>query len=255
MLQFVIFGLATITFAGDLQNFSITTNQTAEAKQKLEAFENGRISLEETAGTSWAESCQAIITFYLSHTNDVTVKMKLPVSRCFAALDKYPEAVSLAKDYLQVYSNDWRGWKILGAANFAIQNYDAAVRALTNSARLGDDGSYAPLALAALKTDRLDIVQGLVPHMLVLKWAKPTHEVVPLDIVMALTLYSLKADRQDIFVEALDGIHGNQIVSRNDLHQLVIANCKQFKGADIDKIRHEVESAPSSTNNVSSPPR
>ncbi|HSY74446.1 MAG TPA: hypothetical protein VK810_03165, partial [Dongiaceae bacterium] len=146
-LQFVIFGLATAASADDLQNFLITTNQAAEIKQKLEAFEKGDINLDETAPSMGG--CQKLIDYYSLHTNDVSIKMKLPICRCFAALDKYPEAERLATEYLDVYSNDWRGWKILGVAYLKMANYSAAVEALTNSARLGDGNSYTPLAFAA----------------------------------------------------------------------------------------------------------
>ena len=131
---------------------SITSALFADnVKQKLEAFEKGTITLEELTGSSGNEGRQEIIEYYLLHTNSVSIKAKLPISRCFASFDKYKEAVQLAEEYAYVYSNDWHGWKILGGANLALGNYAAAVEALTNSAKLGDEYSYAPLVFAALK--------------------------------------------------------------------------------------------------------
>jgi hypothetical protein len=250
-----IFGLAIAVFADDLQNFSITTNQAAEVKQKLEAFEKGTMTLKELTENDGDAGRQELIDYYLSHTNDVSVKAKLPISRCFAILDKYQQAAQLAAEYVQVYSNDWHGWKILGFANLTMGNYSAAVAALTNSARLGDEYSYDLLAFAALKIDRLDIVSNLVQHLLVLKKREPPPEAVPLDIVIVLVIYSLKANQQDIFVKALDGVSAKQILSRDDLPQGVKAGCERFKGKDIDKIRQEMESAASSTNSVNNAPR
>jgi tetratricopeptide (TPR) repeat protein len=253
ILQIVILGLATALLAEDEQNFSITTNQAAEAKLKLEAYEKGTMTLKELT-ESGDENCKELISYYLLHTNDVSVKAKLPIGRCFAAYDKYPQAAQLAAEYVQIYSNDWHGWKILGGANLAMENYDTAIEPLMNAAKLGDEFSYAPLTFAALKLDRLNIVSNLVQHLFVLKKVEPPPEAVPLDIVTVLTLYSLKADRKDIFVKALDGVSAKQILSRDDLPQLVKEGCERFKGEDIDKIRQEMESATGSTNSVSSPP-
>jgi hypothetical protein len=253
ILQFLILGLATAAFAQDLPSFSITTNQEADVKQKLEAYENGKLTLDELTLNGGAELAQQLIAYYLSHTNDVTVKMKLPISRCFAGFDRYQEAARLAADYVQIYSNEWRGWKILGVANLKMLNYSEAVEALTNSARLGDDGSYTPLAFAALQTDNLNVVRNIIPHLLALKNSKQTSPYDQLSAVGLLVIYSLKADEQSVFVKALGGVSAKQIMSRTDLTQLINEGCERFKGADIDKIRQEMESATSSTNTVSSP--
>jgi tetratricopeptide (TPR) repeat protein len=253
ILQIVIFGLATAVLAEDLQNFSISTNQGAEVKQKLESFETGEVTLNELTDND--RDRQEIIDYYNSHKNAVSIKAKLPISRSFIALDEYQQAAELAAEYVQVYSNDWRGWKILGGADLLMENYNAAVDALAKAASLGDDYSYASLTFAALKIDRLDIVSNIVDHLLTLKKSQPPPESEPLDIVTVLTLYSLKADKQDVFVKALNGVSAKQILSRDDLPQLVKAGCDRFKGKDIDKIRQEMESAANSTNSISSPPR
>jgi tetratricopeptide (TPR) repeat protein len=250
----IIFGLTVPLLGDDLASTTLTTNEENDVRQKLEAFEKGSIDLDETSGTSSMDGCQEIIDYYLLHTNDVSIKMKLPISRCFAALDKYPEAATLATEYVQVYSNDWRGWKILGGADFQMGNYNAAIGSLTNSARLGDNDSYAALGLAALRTERLDVFQEIIPHLFALKRSKPTNRINPLDTIMLLVGYSLKVNQQDLFIKALDGVSANQILSRDDLKQLVETGCERFKGKDIDKIRQELESAASPTNSISSPP-
>lgn len=242
-----IFCLISALWAENIPQVSTTTSDENEARLKLEAFENGSIDLDETSGTSSMNGCQQIIDYYLLHTNEVSVKMKLPISRCFAALNEYPEAIMTATEYVGVYSNDWRGWKILGVSYLATANYHAAVKVLTISARLGDDYSYAPLTFAALKIDRLDVVSNQVQHLLVLKKREPTPEATPLDIVTVLTLYSLKSDQQDVFVKALNGVSAKQIMLRDDLPQLVKTGCERFKGKDIDKISQELETASESS--------
>ena len=219
----------------------LATNEQAEVKQKLNSFDRGEITLEEATepgGEAWGRK---VVEYYSTHTNDVTTKMKLPISRCCAALSMYLEAANLASDYVQVYSNDWRGWKILGGANSFMGNYEQALAAATNSLRLGDEGSYVPVAMLALHLDRLDLVRGIVPHLLELKNSKPPQKIKPLDAVAALVLYSLKADQRDIFIEALDGISAKDILSRDDLKQLVTGGCDKFEGKEIDKIRQEVK--------------
>ncbi|MBI3848713.1 MAG: hypothetical protein HY298_00270 [Verrucomicrobia bacterium] len=234
-------GLAGVLYATDITAPSLTEKETVDVRQKLEAFEKGKITVEDL--TDKAEWGRKIIAYYLSHTNDVTAKMKLPISRSLAAFEKYPEAAKLAADYVQVYSNDWRGWNILGGANGFMENFDQAVRAFTNAVRLGCESCYAPLAFYAMHVDRLDIVQDLVPHLLVLKRSKDTREIRPLDIVTALALYSLKANQQDIFVKALDGVGVKDILSRDDLKRLVTDGCKKFKAKEVEKLCQELEKA------------
>jgi hypothetical protein len=54
ILQFAIFGLATVALADDLQNFSSNTNQAIkqkhaddEVREQLELYENGKVTLDE----------------------------------------------------------------------------------------------------------------------------------------------------------------------------------------------------------------
>jgi len=226
--------------ADDAAPTALTTNETVEVRQKLQAFEKGKITLEELTEKGGAEWGMKLIAYYVSHTNDVTVKMKLPISRSFAAFEKYSDAAKVAADYVQVYSNDWHGWKILGVANFSVGNLDQALEACTNAVRLGDDGSYGPLAFVALQLDRLDIMRDIVPRLLVLKRSKPTREINPLDIVAALMLYSLKAEKKEIFVEALDEVDIKDILSRDDLKQLVVDGCKKFRAREVEKLCREL---------------
>ena len=58
------FSLASVLLAVDLQYFSITTNQAAEVKQTLDAYEQGKLTLQdlnENAGTEGVGNSSAII--------------------------------------------------------------------------------------------------------------------------------------------------------------------------------------------------
>lgn len=219
----------------------LNTNDMSTIRAKLNAFQNGKISLEKLTGN--AEESRRLVSYYLLYSNSVTERMKLPISRSFAAFGEYSEAANLASEYVQVYSNDWHGWRILGGADMFMTNFTAAIVALSHAAKLGDQYSYTPLALVALKTGRLNLARKLVPHLLQLKNRTPVPEAKPLDIVTVLILYSIQSNQQDVFVKALNRVSGRQIVSRDDLQQLVMTGCKRFKGEVIDKIREEVEAA------------
>jgi hypothetical protein len=89
-------------------------------------------------------------------------------------MGKYPEATQLAQDYVNVYSNDWQGWRILGRANYEQENINSAVNAYTNAVRLGDVSSCDVLAVIALKANRLDAFPLIVPELLLQKDSSQT---------------------------------------------------------------------------------
>ena len=257
ILQLVaIFGLAGVLLAEDLTDMSLTPNEQAEVKQKLAAFDKGQITL--TNLTDSQEWSLKLIKYYLSHTNVVTTKMKLPISRSFAAWSKYPDAAKLAEEYVGVYSNDWRGWTVLGLSEFVMQRYDEAIAALTNAVTLGDEKNYAALGGAALAINRLDLFERMVtPHLLISindvdRFPKEER----LKMRCLLIVYALKADKQDIFVKATEGLETEDITSNDTLKNQMAYGCEIFKGKDIDKICQKLGVTPennSKTNTVSNP--
>ena len=103
------------------------------------------------------------------HTNEVTTKMKLPIAKSYAVWARDLQSAELAQDYVDTYSNDWRGWRVLGGSKLMMKSYSEAVDALTKAARLGDDGNYSGLGAAALMADRLDVFRSIaLPHLLVI---------------------------------------------------------------------------------------
>src|ERR1022692_1429785 len=161
-------------------------NDTSEVQNKLTQFEKGRITLNDL--TEDATFAKQLMSYYTLHSNELSLKMKLPISRCFGMAGDSKQAAALALEYVRVYSNDWRGWRILASASITLQDLPQALNAYTNATRLGDDGSYCPLAFVALQLDRLDVVHELVPRLLDLK-SRPTQDVEPLEIVGALVIF------------------------------------------------------------------
>ena len=231
---------------------SLSTNEQAEVEQSLNAFEKGEIGLNEASGLP--NNCDKIVAYYFLHTNDVSVKMKLPISRSFAIMGNYPEALKLAQEYVNVYSNDWHGWRVLGGANFEMHLYDQSISAYTNAARLGDEEIYTELGGAAWAADRVDILRDIVvPHLLISKddvtrFSKQKR----LEMRMILAGYSLRTDRQDIFIKALDGVDYQDVLNNESVKQLVKVGCERFKGKDIDKIRQQLDAA---SNSETKPPQ
>jgi hypothetical protein len=213
----------------------------ADTKVKLVAFESGKLSLEELTASN---NCDDLLTFYFAHTNEVTTKMKLPISRCFAGLGKYSEASNLAHDYVTVYSNDWHGWRIIGGSKLMLKSYEEAIAALTNAVRLGDEENYVGLGLAALGTNRLDILQSIVvPHLLERKDSGEINK--RLDMIGILVTYSLIEGREDVFVKALEGLRVEDVstvVERDDiLKHSIVAGWKQFHPKKVEPLCREVE--------------
>jgi tetratricopeptide (TPR) repeat protein len=233
----------------------LTTNEQAEVRQKLDAFENGNISVDDL--TKDKEKCDELIKYYLSHTNKFSIKAKLPISRCYALKGVYPDAARFAQEYVNVYSNDWRGWKILGGSSFFMKSFDKSVQAYSNAVRLGDENSYEPLALAAIKGDRMYIIGGIIPELMSLKSAKQTPEDNRVHLISILLFYSVKTNQKDVFIKTLEGVDMRTILQDNDVRLDVTSGCQLFKGKDIDNIRQESAVATggsSSSNNTNGLP-
>src|SRR6267142_4458286 len=180
----------------------VSAGADIEVKQKLRDFEQGKLSLEALTEKSGEEFDRRLITFYCEHTNEVSVKALLPISRCYAFFNDFNQAAQLAERYVQVYSNDWHGWRIIGAANAALTNFDKALCGYTNAVRLGDNRSCVQLGVCAWKLDRLDIMKEILPCVFAAK-DNPRSEKYKTDALFVLLVYSTNTDREDVFVKAL----------------------------------------------------
>ena len=240
---FAFFNLAGVLLAVDLQYFSITTNQAAEVKQTLDAFEIGRLTLQDLNENAGTEGCRKLVGYYLLHTNEITVKAKLPIARCLDGFKLFSEATNLGAQYATVFSNDWHGWRLLGAAYNSLRLSNESIHAYGNAIKLGDKDSCVFLAKVALGYNRLDLVKDMLPQLFSLKDNPQTPETNKLSLISTLIFYSVRARQKDIFIKTLEGEDLKEILQNWMVKNNVRTGCKVFKGEDIDKIRQAVEAA------------
>jgi len=146
--------------------------------------------------------------------------------------DDFNQAAQLAERYVQVYSNDWHGWRIIGAANFALTNLDKALSAFTNAVHLGDNQSCVQLGLCAWKLERLDVMTEILPCVFAAK-DNAKSEKDKTDAVGTLVIYASNAGREDVFVKALTDVHPSEIAAREDLTDIVLIACDRFKTKEL----------------------
>lgn len=244
--------------AQSVQFHPLTAKETVEVAQKLESFDKGSATLDSL--TDSQEWTMKILEYYVMHTNEVTTKMKLPIAKSYAVWSKYPEAAELAQDYVNVYSNDWRGWRVLGGCKLAMKSYNEAVDLILNAARLGDEKNYVGLGLAAVAANRLDILENIVvPHLLVQMNDTKDFPEKQRNQMRGLLIYdALKTDKKEMFIKAIADFDMDKISQWEELEDLIAQGCDHFKGADIDKIRKELEAATVSSSistTTNSPPK
>jgi hypothetical protein len=241
-IRLLILSIYLLGIGGFSQSAQNADYSAADTKAKLKAFEMGKLSLDDLSALP--NICDDLANFYFAHTNEVTTKMKLPISRCFAALKKYSEAATLASDYVAVYSNDWHGWRIVGGAKLMLKSYEDALAALTNAVRLGDEGNYVAVGLAAIPLKRVDVLKSMVvPHLLELKDSgEISHR---LDMIGILVVYALLEGREDVFIKALEGLKSEDIkylIAREDnVKESVMVGWKQFHPKKVKSLCEEIE--------------
>ena len=189
------------------------------------------------------EQSRELIGYYLSHTNQVSLKAKLLISYCCIGFGLYSNSIDFTSQYVNVYSNDFRAWNMLGTTYMIMKSSDKAIEAYTNAIRLGYIKSYIPLAGAAIDNDQWNIVQSIIPQLTDLRKSQDLLQNDKHDLAVIFLLYSIKTDNKDEFIETFDELDVKNMLSRDDLKQIVTHSCELFKGKDIDKIRQELEAA------------
>ncbi|HEX3857711.1 MAG TPA: hypothetical protein VHY30_10505 [Verrucomicrobiae bacterium] len=269
-LFFICFGIACTAYCSDLHlvptnsivavqqsieaykealaagHFTITTNEEAYIKQKIDAYDQGKLTIKDLNENAGDEGNRELMGYYFLHTNDISTKAKLPISRSFTFASAYPEAALLAEAYVNVYSNDSIGWHclaydytamhVLGSMNDSNKIFFAYNRAV----RLGDTESLQPIILSALVYDRLDIADKFVPQLMKLYQSNKIQSKDRLGVASLLLGYSLKSKRKDIFLETLKGENLKEFLRDERLKWEIELGCKIFEGKDIDKIHNEV---------------
>jgi hypothetical protein len=127
--------------------FTITTNEEADIKRKLDAYIHGKLPIEDLNEKAGQEGNRELMGYYILHANDIPTKAKLPISRCFTFAGIYPEAAFLAGEYVNIYTNDSRAWDDLGFDYLYMDALghtnisDNLISALSNAVRLGSTKS------------------------------------------------------------------------------------------------------------------
>jgi tetratricopeptide (TPR) repeat protein len=244
LFSIAVFALASVSRAADASAyFSITPEEVLETRYKLGAYERGVLSLEDLNEKAGENGCRKLMVYYLSYASAVPTKCKLPISRALVYFDMNAEAARLAADYAKVYSNDWHAWAILGTAYSAMNHLQEAVSAYTNAARLGYKDCYAVLAARAVDAGQLDLARDMVPELLKLQRDSATSESYRLDLTGALVLFSLAAEREDVFVKAVEGADPKAVLSRTDLKEVIERGCQKFKSKEIERISEQLRRA------------
>lgn len=225
--------------------------ETMEVKQKLEAFDQGNITYDSITANSDSRLMLTEYYFGLSPTNTLTTRMKLPISRSLAVDGQFTQAARLAQDYVNVYSNDSRGWNVLGGSKLAMKSYDEAIWALTNAIRLGDARNCRGLGGAAIAADRMDILEKIVvPRLLIqINETDEFPENQRVEMRWILSVYALKTDKKEIFIQAVTGVDFSKLYQWPDLQNAITLGCKKFKGPDIDQIQRKLAEADANISN------
>ncbi|MGH7976285.1 MAG: hypothetical protein ACREDS_05475 [Limisphaerales bacterium] len=221
--------------------FTITTNEEADIKRKLDAYDQGKLTIEDLNEKAGQEGNRELMSYYILHANDIPTKAKLPISRSFSFASVYPQATYLAEKYVNVYSNDSRAWGALGIdylymnALGYMNDPGKVISAFSNAVRLGNTNIVVPLATIALLWNRMDVAGKVMPQVLKLYQSNKVED--RLGTASVLISYSLKAKRKDIFVKTLKGEDLGVFLRDEDLKKEIAFGCNTFKGTDIDKIR------------------
>lgn len=229
----------TVAHADSTQLSDKELNQT---KQRLQAYERGLLTFEEISGAQNITNLPVItniVFFYQNHSNEVTLKMLLPVSRCYMIMGKSSEAGALATKYLNVFSNDCRAWDILYASKAYEGSYDKAFEIGTNALALGCEKNLITLGMIALQTGHSDTVEKLVPRLLALK-NKEADPPTKREMLSLLTCYSVITTNKQLFISALQGEKAKDLRPNRDLQSWVKKGCELFKAKETEQICKEL---------------
>jgi tetratricopeptide (TPR) repeat protein len=230
----------------DLASSAETNNAAIKEKLKAfdEAFDDGSADWEDVLSDASPMWLKAVTDYYLQHSNSITLKMKLPISRCFALSADFPKALELATEYADVYSNDWRAWRIITGSRLAMNSYEEALTAAEREVELGDDHNYAGFGVAALALNRFDILQtNVIPHILAIKDMERFDREERLSMRIILVSYAIEADKREIFEKALEGITVEDILSKRGFSNLVVHACDTFEADRTNAICLELSGA------------
>lgn len=221
----------------------LSEKELADVRQRLEAYDKGTLSFDEISGgvnVSNLARLTNMTVYFQTRSNDITTKMLLPISRSFVIVGGYSEGALLAKEYLNVYSNDCRGWYVLWAANERAGSYKEAFEAGTNAIKFGCEKNLAVTGADALRVGRVDVVENLlVPRMLARKDSEPD-ESSRREIITFLVYYSANTTNEALYIKALRGAKPTDVKASPELRRCINTGCQIFKTKEAEQICKEL---------------
>jgi hypothetical protein len=230
---FIIFCAAVAFRAAaelDKSQFLLTSNEMEEVKVELDKYEKGQIRLDDLNEKGGQDLCRKLVGYYLDQGHAISVKAKLPISRCLGGFGMYSNALQLANEYVAANTNDGRGWRVVGNAYSYLKATNEAIRAYSIATHFGDDASCEALAGTALSCGRLEVIGPVIPKLLSIKSAKATPKEQKVEVTSLLLFYALKIGSNDIFLRAWKGITPTDIVQNPVLRKNLEAGCGFFEG-------------------------
>jgi tetratricopeptide (TPR) repeat protein len=204
------------------EGMPLTSAELKSTSELLRDYEGGKVDLYPIAEAKLGE---LLMGYYLAKTNEIANKAKLPISRSFALAGRYEEAIQLADEYVRVVPNDVRGWRIIGLASYELEKYARACEALTNAVALGETNVSTVLAMCAFESGQVGIVKEIVPQLL--QSARFGDD--PIAARVALLVYAICSDDQDLFVQALDGVELTQGSKASQIRAMLLVGHLRFQ--------------------------
>ena len=232
---FPLFSLLERGLGGETRPPSASDNKSVP--YTLRAFDNHVLTLDDVMRDGDARWSLEVVNFYLSNPTNVSTNSKLAVSRCFMVLDRPREAGKLVTEYLLSNSNDWRAWRILGAASMTMSNDTAAIYAYSNAVALGCDyGCVSQLGLCAMAAKRTDLVRPYLPRLLELSKTQKSQGNDPLDALAVLLAYCVETEDESTLMKSLKGVKKSELSSREDVKEVVARACETFTSKEAQDI-------------------
>ncbi len=220
----------------------LSENESHQIRQNLEAFERGMLTLDQISGPEYVElaALTNITTYFMAHSNEVTLKMLLPISRSFVVTGNSSDGALLAKKYLNVYSNECRAWDILLGAQSSAHLYGEALQTGTNALRLGCENNIVIVGILALDAGRNDLMENMiVPRLLVLKDTEKGVDK-KREMLNVLVMHSVNTTNRALFVKSLRGVTLVDLKANPHLRGCVRSGCRLFDAKETEKLCDEL---------------
>ncbi len=199
---------------------SLTASKSNAVEQALKAFDAGSATLDELTVAIRPEFRHELVEYYQQHSNRVTTRMLLPISRAMAMTGDTTRAADLARSYVQTYSNDWRGWRIIGGASIYAKDFSSALLAYSNALNFGDSKSFVPYSASALELNRPELVSPYVTNLLTAEKLE-TESRFRTDALLCLVAYAYKTQNTNVLSTSLRGLPPSEIAKRPDICQML----------------------------------